>query len=225
MKGSDIMKKKLVITIGIMLVTVVLGIAFYQSDASQIVPGLSADEIEQLVTEQYPGTITDTKLDEGLNKVIYDVSVTNDRKEYHLKLDGNTGEILKLEDKGLVNKEQMAVDDQDKTEKKVNNIEKKQEKTDDKKTEKIEEDKKEQKEEKKKEPKPEQKTVIDAQEAINIALKEFPGTVDSYELDDDDGRLIYEIEIESSKGEAEFEIDAYTGEILVIDIELDDDDD
>jgi len=64
-----------------------------------------------------------------------------------------------------------------------------------------------------------QNTVIDKDEALEIALAEFPGEVDSIELDEEDGRLIYEIEIESGDEEAEFEIDAMTGEIIVIEID------
>ena len=62
-------------------------------------------------------------------------------------------------------------------------------------------------------------TVIDINEAVNIALNEFKGTVTDVELDEDDGRLIYEIEMESGEEEAEIEIDAYTGAILVIEID------
>lgn len=64
-------------------------------------------------------------------------------------------------------------------------------------------------------------TVIDVNKAIDIALAKFPGTVDEVELDEEDGRLVYEIEIEGNGEEAEFEIDAYTGEIIVIEIEED----
>lgn len=69
--------------------------------------------------------------------------------------------------------------------------------------------KKEQKQEKK-------QTIISRQQAINIALSKFSGKVEDVELDDDDGRLIYEIEIENGDKEAEFEIDAITGKILSI---------
>lgn len=58
--------------------------------------------------------------------------------------------------------------------------------------------------------------------ARSIALAEFSGTIEGIELDDDDDRLIYEIEIEDGENEAEIEIDAYTGEILFMDLEIDD---
>ncbi|MEC5424680.1 PepSY domain-containing protein [Virgibacillus sp. C22-A2] len=59
-------------------------------------------------------------------------------------------------------------------------------------------------------------------EAEEIALNSFSGTITEVELDEDDGRLIYEIEIENGNEEAEIDIDAYTGEILVLSIDRDD---
>lgn len=67
----------------------------------------------------------------------------------------------------------------------------------------------------------EKKAVIDMNKAIEIALEQFPGVVDEVELEEEDGRLIYEVEIEGDGEEAEFQIDAYTGEIIVIEIEDD----
>ncbi len=63
------------------------------------------------------------------------------------------------------------------------------------------------------------KTGIDIQQAIDIALEHFPGVVEEVELEKNNGRLIYEIEIEADGEEAEFEIDAYTGEILIVEID------
>ncbi len=45
------------------------------------------------------------------------------------------------------------------------------------------------------------------------------------ELDEDDGQLRYEIEMKSKKQEATIEIDAYTGDIAVMEIDEDDDED
>jgi uncharacterized membrane protein YkoI len=60
------------------------------------------------------------------------------------------------------------------------------------------------------------------EEAVEIAMNEHSGTLDDIDLDEDGGRLIYEIEIENeSTGiDAEIILDAYSGEILSV--ELDD---
>lgn len=62
-------------------------------------------------------------------------------------------------------------------------------------------------------------------QAISIALKQVKGTVTDVELDDDDGRKQYEIEIKDGIYEYDFEIDAVSGEVLKFDKERDDDDD
>lgn len=64
---------------------------------------------------------------------------------------------------------------------------------------------------------------ITADEAIAIAMKTAQGTVTELELDKDDGRVQYEIEVKDGVYEYEFEIDAMTGEVL--DFEKDRDDD
>ncbi|WP_170314671.1 PepSY domain-containing protein [Aquibium carbonis] len=51
-----------------------------------------------------------------------------------------------------------------------------------------------------------------------IALGQFPGRIVEAELDDDDGRIIYEIKILQRNGRVlEVEIDARTGRILDVD--------
>lgn len=61
-------------------------------------------------------------------------------------------------------------------------------------------------------------------QAIAIALKQVKGTVTDVELDDDDGRKQYEIEIKDGIYEYDFEIDAVSGEVLKFDQDRDDDD-
>ncbi|HLR91800.1 MAG TPA: PepSY domain-containing protein, partial [Atopostipes sp.] len=70
-------------------------------------------------------------------------------------------------------------------------------------------------------------TQISKDEAINIALnhaglKRNQVSFDDIELDDDDGRLIWEIEFESGDWEFEYDIDAYTKNILDFEKDLDD---
>ncbi|MFD2043874.1 PepSY domain-containing protein [Ornithinibacillus salinisoli] len=234
------MKKKFAITIGAIALTVVLGLGIYHSDAANADPALSEADIRVMVESQYPGTITEIELEKNRNSIIYEVKVDSNGKRYEIKLDGDTGEVLKLEEKTLMaagnvdtdgnigkngssnlavtekegqsnsrsetsSKDNTSSDKNDDTSDQVDdsdkNTEEKDDKTDDGKSSK--------------------KATIDTDTAKSIALKEFPGTVTELELDEDDGRLIYEIEIETVSGEAEFEIDAYTGEILVISIDSD----
>ncbi|MFC3039708.1 PepSY domain-containing protein [Virgibacillus xinjiangensis] len=62
--------------------------------------------------------------------------------------------------------------------------------------------------------------ILSHQEAVEIAQNTVSGKVIEMELDEDDGRYVYEFELRTDKGEAEVEIDAETGEVL--ETELDD---
>ncbi|MBO6758996.1 MAG: PepSY domain-containing protein [Roseibium sp.] len=63
-------------------------------------------------------------------------------------------------------------------------------------------------------------------QAIEIALAEVPGAVQETELEREDGRQVYEIEILTADGvEMEVEIDANTGAVLEIEADDGDDDD
>ena len=65
--------------------------------------------------------------------------------------------------------------------------------------------------------------MIGVDRAKEIAQGRLPGgRITELELDEDDGRMIYEGEIETNTTEVEFEIDAYTGEVLKWDQEIND---
>lgn len=68
-------------------------------------------------------------------------------------------------------------------------------------------------------------SVITEKQAIEIAKAKASGKVTDLELDEDDNRLIYEIEIRNGKMEYDFEIDATTGDIIKYEEDLDDDND
>lgn len=58
-------------------------------------------------------------------------------------------------------------------------------------------------------------TILSRQEALDIAQKKVKGTLLKTELDEDDGRLIYEIEIlNASNTKYDMDIDALSGKIL-----------
>lgn len=68
-------------------------------------------------------------------------------------------------------------------------------------------------------------SVITEKQAIEIAKAKASGKVTDLELDEDDNRLIYEIEIRNGKMEYDFEIDATTGDIIKYEEDLNDDND
>lgn len=66
---------------------------------------------------------------------------------------------------------------------------------------------------------------LTASQASNIALKQVTGgKVTKVELDHDDGRYVYEIELRTAQGEADVDIDANTGKVLSFDQDFDDED-
>lgn len=116
--------------------------------------------------------------------------------EYEIKMDANTGEILKMEQSKVVDPSGREDDNRD----------------DHKEGDRVA-GQRVQKE------KP-----ISYEQAKKIARSKFDGQIVEIELDEDDGRWIYEVEMRKGKREAEFEIDAYTGKILFMSLENDDDD-
>ncbi|WP_422660848.1 PepSY domain-containing protein [Paenibacillus sp. EC2-1] len=66
---------------------------------------------------------------------------------------------------------------------------------------------------------------ITSDQASSIATKKVSGgKVVKVELDTDDNRYIYEVELRTSNGEADVDIDAVTGKVLSIDQDFDDHD-
>lgn len=192
--------KKKIVTIGAVIVAVVVGLAAFQSTTSQAEAKLTTDDIRKIVEDQYTGKITELELDKEDGKAVYEVELSGEKKEYDLKLDGTTGEVLHLSEEPLSKESKEEKDDSD----------------DD-----INDEDKENQDLKNSNSK---KPVIEDKKAEETALKEFDGKIISNELDEDDGRLVYEIEIHKDKKEADIEIDAITGEVVVVSIEQDDND-
>lgn len=68
-------------------------------------------------------------------------------------------------------------------------------------------------------------TLISVEEAKKIALSEVPGSIDDVDKEESDGSFVYEVEIETNEGDVEVVIQAFTGEVLSVTFEDDDDDD
>lgn len=235
------MKKKLLIVVGAFVLVIASGVGIYQTNASNQSPKLSIDDVKNQVIAQYPGEITEIELDREHNREIYEIELVYEGMEYEFKIDANTGEVIKLKEKSLhvqnekktnekkENREKLDVIendqgkqmDQSATNKNDNQDQKNQSKNSTTTNDKQEQQQKGQ-DKKTTSKNNHEKTVISMEKAIQIALSEFPGKVHEAELDRDDGRLIYEIEIKGNGEEADFDIDAYTGEIISIEIEEDD---
>lgn len=66
-------------------------------------------------------------------------------------------------------------------------------------------------------------TSVTMEEAIKTATTQFPGKVLEAELESEDGKAIYEVEIVNTSGETrEFEIDAQSGKVLSSELEEED---
>lgn len=229
------------IIISSIAVATLLGFGFFKSNAAQAEPKLTQAEIEAMVQAQYPGTIKEIELEKGFNKVVYEVEVHSNGKEYEIKFDGNTGEVLKLEEKQLKataegssnltisekndatsnnagdNSEYSSNDQQETDDSTKDDSVKDDDVTNNKQSDDNQSDDSKQNINANNQ----NQVVIDFEKAKEIALAQFAGTIKELKLDEDDGRLIYEVEMEGVAGEAELDIDAYTGEIISISIDAD----
>src|SRR5699024_8939393 len=124
MKGEDDMKKKLGLAIGGIVAAGILGLGIFYSGASEAEAAMTTDEIKGVVEKQYPGDITDVKQDTEFNRAVYEVEVTGDKKKYSLKLDGDTGDVLDIQEKSVQNPDKTVKDEK----KKANKTEKAKEK-------------------------------------------------------------------------------------------------
>jgi uncharacterized membrane protein YkoI len=218
------MKKKIITALGALSIAGVIGFTTFQSGIVNAEPKLSKDDIRNQVTSQYPGTISELELERAAN--IYEVEVVVEGKEYELKIDGDTGDVLKLEEK-VIGVRDVAEDDKVVADRNNNGN------TDDDQNPKTtaqppvnnndQGGKTTKNDDTNKTVAPKQ-TVISHEEAKKIALSNFAGTIVELELDDNDNYHTYEIEIVNGNKKAEIEIDAYTGKVIVLEIETEDDD-
>lgn len=199
------MNKKLKITGLALAGAAVIGwLGVQHTSAEQEDPTFERSDVEQIVIDQYGGTITELELEKKKGKAVYEIEVHDGKKEFELLVDAETGEVIKEK-----------IDDRDDVEKKHPDkkpaIKEKQ----------VENKKPQNKDNVSRNAKAEE-NLIGMEEAKTIALREFDGRIEELELDEDDGRLVYEIELGDGNREAELEIDAKTGEIVELDMEHDD---
>ncbi|WP_117169955.1 PepSY domain-containing protein [Paraliobacillus sediminis] len=188
---------------------VIIGLVVYQVNVTSADAKLSMEQAENKATTQYPGEVVSIELDDdGISKK-YEIEIKGTGKYYDLELDADTGEVLELKEKTVSNATTGNEGDkvnqsssEDQTETRSNDAEADDEETENNQTSNV---------------------IISTTEAREIATSEAEGTIVDLELDEDDGYTVYEIEMHSATQEIDIEIDAYTGEVLVISMEALDD--
>lgn len=247
------MKKKVYWGIGIALVAVaiVLGSAQYMIGTNE--PLMTEEEVKQVVSSKFAGDILSSELTHANGKETYKVLIEEDAGTYVLFVDAATGKIEQLNQEEKKGDAKQPGDDENKepispeeieqiaTREGEGTVETVEYREDDKtykaivakengKKLEIEIDGMTGKVERTKEiEQVDEKPVSDGQisegEAKEIALKEFKGTIVDIELDDDDGLLVYEIDMETDSQEGTVVVNAFTGEVESVSIEAQDDDD
>lgn len=66
---------------------------------------------------------------------------------------------------------------------------------------------------------------ITRQQAVNAFVKQVPAKVGKVELDNEDGNLVYSVEVKTSDGTSEVIVDAGNVKVLFVDRDEDDEDD
>lgn len=170
-----------------------------KSDKKQVI---SEEKAKKIALGVVNGTIIKVELedenDDDDDSQEYEIKIQANGKKYEIKIDAITGKVTEVESNDY--------DDDD--DKKIVNLNKENVNAN-----------------KDHENKKSSGKIISREEAKNIALGLVNGTIVEFELDEDDGRQEYEIEIIANGIEYEIEIDASTGKVLEFESDDYDDDD
>lgn len=202
------MKKLIIITLCVIAIgAVAVGIQMFSASADD--PSINSEEAKELAASRYPGEVTVLELNNESGEQIYTLEIDGDDRDYRLKLNADSGEVVQLSETTDTGSGEPESNDNGTTDTAP-------------------------------EPEAEEETPATApsdeeqdasretgsssnqlpvsmDDAKSIALEEVGGgSVTDIELDEDDGRVLYEMEIESSQGEVDVDVDARTGEIIVI---------
>ncbi|KAB7668909.1 PepSY domain-containing protein [Bacillus sp. B1-b2] len=154
---------------------------------------ITKEEAISAALKEVAGKAAKTELEDEDGTVVYGVEVTDDQgKNQDVKVDAKTGKVLKVE----------ADDENEKADK---------EEKEDKDSEVSDEQEQQQLEKEAK---------ISAEESTTIALKEVKGQVTDTELEDEDGTVVYGVEITDDQGKKhDVKVDAKTGKVLKVDLD------
>lgn len=162
---------------------------------------MTLQEAKDLALQQYGGKVTEIELEKKKTGYVYDVEVKSNGIEYDLDIDAKTGKIV-LDSQSTDKRSAQVVSDDTAQQAATTNTLKVVESA---------------------QPRVADAKLLTSDQAIAIAKKKANGTVTKVELDSDDGRQHYDIEIKDGTYEYDFEIDAITGKILEFEKDRDDD--
>lgn len=162
---------------------------------------LSFEEISAKALELADGRITDIELDNDDRRAHYEVDVDFDGYEYDFDFDAYTGEVLEQK------REKDRDADSSQSKAAVSAPTSAPSAASNSNTQ----------------PASSSEGLIGSDKAIEAALAVVSGTVESFELENDDGVAYYEIEIKDGRSEHDVDVHAKDGSILKVDSDYDDD--
>ena len=145
---------------------------------------ITEEEATKTALEKVPGTVNEVELEDEDGTIVYGIEVVStDGTQQDVKVDAQTGKIVKVE-----------ADDEE------NGEENDEEENDTQSQAELAKQAK-----------------ITEEEATKTALEKVPGTVNEVELEDENGTIVYGIEVVSTDGtQQDVKVDAQTGKIVKV---------
>ena len=145
---------------------------------------ITEEQATKIALEKVPGTVNEVELEDENGTIVYGIEVVStDGTQQDVKVDAQTGKIVKVE-----------ADDEE------NGKENDEEENDTQTQAELAKQAK-----------------ITEEEATKTALEKVPGTVNQVELEDENGTIVYGIEVVSTDGtQQDVKVDAQTGKIVKV---------
>ncbi|KMY51531.1 PepSY domain-containing protein [Peribacillus loiseleuriae] len=172
---------------------------------------LPEENVSQMIQQKYGGTIENISVFQEKDKLNYSVKLLKDQIPYQVIVNGQTGEVLAMvkQSTSQIPTEQTPVAQEPATPK-INQQAPIAKSNKNNQTSPFSSD----------------AVQITMDQAIEIALNKFHGTIHEVELGEEDGQLVYEVEIKQSENKkAEVIINPYSGKIESISVDTHNDKD
>ncbi|MGE8078909.1 PepSY domain-containing protein [Peribacillus loiseleuriae] len=194
---------------------------------------LPEENVSQMIQQKYGGTIEDISVFQEKDKLNYSVKLLKGQIPYQVIVNGQTGEVLAMVKQSTTQKsaEQTPVEQTPVEQTPVEQTPTEQTPVEQKPaTPKMNQQASIAKSNKNNQTNAFSssalQTIITVDQAIGIALEKVQGTIDEVELGEEDGQLVYEVEIkQSEKKKAEVIINPYSGKIESISVDTHNDKD